>query len=262
MAKSLGLPYQGSKNRIAKQLIAAMPAADTFCDIFCGGGAMTHAAIESGKYSRFRMNDVNPQIADYFLRCVKGEAPEDFRFVSYEEFMRLRDIDMGVALMYSFGGNMRSYFCNKRNTREQIENLRRKRPAENWKRCRRLNGICDPSRIETSALHWRTFLNNIDCPASMVFYADPPYNNADDYYHGRNFKTMEFLDFLSEFPYPVYISEYALPDEYACIWQKDVRSLMKPADNSTIKTEKLFLHKRFLAWHENAMQELKIKNAS
>ena len=45
-----GLPYQGSKNAIAEWVIGQLPEAETFVDLFCGGCAITHAAMLSGKY--------------------------------------------------------------------------------------------------------------------------------------------------------------------------------------------------------------------
>ena len=43
--KRYGLPYMGSKNKIAKWVVGCLPAAPHFYDLFCGGGAVTHAAI-------------------------------------------------------------------------------------------------------------------------------------------------------------------------------------------------------------------------
>ena len=38
-----GLPYKGSKNAIANWIVDNLPSSDTLCDIFFGGGAVTHA---------------------------------------------------------------------------------------------------------------------------------------------------------------------------------------------------------------------------
>ena len=37
-----GLPYKGSKNAIAEWIVNALPDAECFVDLFCGGGAVTH----------------------------------------------------------------------------------------------------------------------------------------------------------------------------------------------------------------------------
>lgn len=44
MAITYGLPYMGSKNSIAKNLIKQLPRAENFYDLFCGGGSMAHRA--------------------------------------------------------------------------------------------------------------------------------------------------------------------------------------------------------------------------
>ena len=36
-----GIPYKGSKNKIAENIIAQLPPAKHFYDLFGGGGAMT-----------------------------------------------------------------------------------------------------------------------------------------------------------------------------------------------------------------------------
>lgn len=57
-----GLPYKGSKNAIAEWIIDNLPAAETFCDLFFGGGAVTHRAIISGKYKEFVANDIDDRL--------------------------------------------------------------------------------------------------------------------------------------------------------------------------------------------------------
>ena len=61
-----GLPYKGSKNAIAEWIVNALPPADTFVDLFCGGGAVTHYAMLTDKYQRFIMNDVDGRLPILF----------------------------------------------------------------------------------------------------------------------------------------------------------------------------------------------------
>ena len=42
---SYGLPYQGSKSRIADWVVGNLPSAPVLVDIMCGGGAVSHAAL-------------------------------------------------------------------------------------------------------------------------------------------------------------------------------------------------------------------------
>lgn len=103
-----GLPYKGSKNSIAKWVISNLPASHTFVDLFAGGCAVTHAAILSGKFGRFIANDITeyPQV---FRDAIDGKYRNECRWISREDFFRLKDIDPYVRLCWSFGNGMRSY---------------------------------------------------------------------------------------------------------------------------------------------------------
>lgn len=45
-----GVPYKGSKNRLAKDLIDVLPAGKRLVDLFGGGGAISHCAVLSDKW--------------------------------------------------------------------------------------------------------------------------------------------------------------------------------------------------------------------
>ena len=104
-----GLPYQGSKNRIAKRLVDALPPAPVLYDVFCGGCAVTHAAMLSGKYQRFVINDRRDWLPDAFRKAIHGGYAHEDRWISREEFERLRSTDAYAAMCFSFGNDYRSY---------------------------------------------------------------------------------------------------------------------------------------------------------
>lgn len=106
---SYGLPYQGSKNRIAKRLVEALPAAPVLYDVFCGGCAVTHAAMLSGKYQHFVVNDLRGWLPDAFREAINGGYAHEDRWISREDFERLRSTDAYAAMCYSFGNDCRSY---------------------------------------------------------------------------------------------------------------------------------------------------------
>lgn len=103
-----GLPYKGSKNSIAKWVISNLPASHTFVDLFAGGCAVTHAAILSGKFGRFIANDITeyPQV---FRDAIDGKYRNECRWISREDFFRLKDDDPYVRLCWSFGTGMQTY---------------------------------------------------------------------------------------------------------------------------------------------------------
>lgn len=108
-----GIPYKGSKNRIAENIIAQLPSAKHFYDCFGGGGAITHCALLSGKYKYVHYNEFNPLVFKAFKMAVNGEFEGEIRWISREDFKRLKDTDPYVAICFSFGNNLKDYAYNK-----------------------------------------------------------------------------------------------------------------------------------------------------
>ena len=103
---NFGVPYQGSKNNIARDLINQLPSADYFVDIFAGGCAMTHAAMVSGKYKHFIANDLDGRGVELFKRAINGEYKNETRWISREDFHKLKDSDPYVSICWNFGGKL------------------------------------------------------------------------------------------------------------------------------------------------------------
>lgn len=104
-----GLPCQGSKNKIAKKILDVLPAVPVLYDVFCGGCAVTHAAMLSGKYQHFVVNDLRGWLPDAFREAINGGYAHEDRWISREDFERLRSTDAYAVMCYSFGNNCRSY---------------------------------------------------------------------------------------------------------------------------------------------------------
>ena len=104
-----GLPYKGSKNRIAKKILDVLPAAPVLYDVFCGGCAITHAALLSGKYSRVVANDINGMIPHAFESAITGGFRNEDRWISRGDFQKLYKTDPYVAICFSFGNNLHEY---------------------------------------------------------------------------------------------------------------------------------------------------------
>lgn len=104
-----GLPYKGSKNRIAKKILDVLPTAPVLYDVFCGGCAITHAALLSGKYSRVVANDINGMIPAAFEKAIRGGFRHEDRWISRDDFQRLYKTDSYVAMCFSFGNNLHEY---------------------------------------------------------------------------------------------------------------------------------------------------------
>ena len=103
-----GLPYLGSKSRIAEWVVSVLPPAPVLVDLFAGGCAVTHAALLSGKWGRIVANDVSG-VPDLFLAAVRGEFDGYATVPTREEFMAEKDDDPALALLYSFGNDRPTY---------------------------------------------------------------------------------------------------------------------------------------------------------
>ena len=108
-----GIPYKGSKNKIAENIIAQLPPAKHFYDLFGGGGAMSHCALMSGKYEFVHYNELNPLVFKTFKMAINGEFKGENRWISKEDFERLKDTDPYVACCYSFGNDFKTYAYGK-----------------------------------------------------------------------------------------------------------------------------------------------------
>ena len=106
--KRYGIPYQGSKNAIAAHIVAEfLPPSACLVDIFAGGCAITHAALEAG-WHKVIANDIS-DAPELFAAAARGEYKNEKRWISREDFARLKNKDAYVRYCWSFGNNANSY---------------------------------------------------------------------------------------------------------------------------------------------------------
>ena len=107
-----GLPYKGSKNSIAEFIVESIPSRTHFYDLFAGGGAVSHCAMLSGKFHTFHMNDIEDTPL-LFLESVHGRYHYENRWISREDFYRLKDSEPYIRYCWSFGNNGKNYLYSK-----------------------------------------------------------------------------------------------------------------------------------------------------
>lgn len=112
MSLRMGLPYKGSKNTIALSILECLPSKANFYDLFAGGCAVTHAALLSGKYRNYFANDITdyPQV---FLKAIVGGFRNESRWISREDFQKLKDKEAYIKYCWSFGNCGRQYLYSK-----------------------------------------------------------------------------------------------------------------------------------------------------
>ena len=102
----------GSKNKIAEKLLSEIikrnPEAEIFIDLFAGGCAMSHAALLSGKFKKVIANDINA-MPKLFKDAILGKYRDEMRWISRDEFHKLKNTDMYIKSCWSFGNNGKTY---------------------------------------------------------------------------------------------------------------------------------------------------------
>ena len=283
--KSYGICYMGSKNALAERIVALLPSAFHLIDVFAGGCAVTHCAMKSGKWQHVHANDINEMIVGAFRRAINGEFIGEHRWVSHEEFNRVRDTDTYAAICFSFGGNCRSYAYSPKNEElkraihssiffgdhepfraltgidltpvQTISDLRERYltakhlSRENGKRIdlrpfeslNRLNSLAtafseeEKHRLTIGSVDFA----EVEIPNDSVIYCDPPYRGKSSYSNVKRFEHDRFYAWALRQTVPVFVSEYAMPEDFVEVaaWQKCCN--MKPTSNSLRTTEKLFV---------------------
>lgn len=112
---SRGLPYQGSKSKLADKIVALFPKATHFYDLFAGGCAVTHAALLSGKFKEVHANDITDSVK-LFEDALNGDIAkyEPERFRNREDFFAEKDSNPFVRLVYSFSNDQRTYLYGRK----------------------------------------------------------------------------------------------------------------------------------------------------
>jgi len=120
--KKLGLPYMGSKRKLAKPLIDFMlkqnPKANYFFDLFGGGGAVSFNALQRKKFKEVHYNEFNTGVVELLKKIRDEELTQEFyQWIDRETFMKHKDDDdwFGglVKVVWSFGNTGKGYLFGK-----------------------------------------------------------------------------------------------------------------------------------------------------
>ena len=88
MGENYGLPYTGSKSRIAHWVIDNLPRGRVLIDAFAGGCSITHRALLSKKWQTIIANDINVKYPQLFIDAMRGKYRDEKRWISREDFKR------------------------------------------------------------------------------------------------------------------------------------------------------------------------------
>ena len=235
------IKYVGSKNKISKELapiIQSYITEDTkgYYEVFVGGANM----IDKIKCKKKIGSDVHKELIA-LLKILQTDI-ELPKTITEEEYKKVKDNkseyeDWYVGLIGFCGSYNGKYFDGYAGTtktkegyrhydQESIRNIEKQRP--NLKGIKFINA------------------NFLDIPKEKikgyVIYCDPPYQGTTKYKTDK-FPYDEFWDWCREMSKDntVLISEYNAPDDFKCIWQKDVKTTLDKNSRGT-RIEKLFIY--------------------
>ena len=289
-----GLPYKGSKSRIVDELLTVMPPAEHFYDLFCGGCAVAHAAMLSGKWGTVHINDINPMMPEAFVKAINGGFDGEDRWISHEDFFRLRDTDPYASICFSFGNDLKSYCyarelepykkamhyavffddwslfgelcpeicdrCNERVSPVADRTERRITLANAIKACapKQGNPLYEAKQKHLEHLerlqHTSSDYREMRFEPDSVIYCNIPYIGANSYKAG--FDHDAFYDWAERQEHPVFISSYEMPRErFKCIWEYATNSNLN-ADGPKKVVERLFVPRTQNYTHEHFLFNL------
>lgn len=257
-----GVPYRGSKNKIADWVVDHLPDGKTLVDLFAGGCAVTHAAILAGKWENFIINDLG-DAPEVFENAVKGKYANEKRWISREDFFKLKDSDPYISIVWSFGNNRRDYLYGKDIEpikkaihyakvfnddllMDQLKESNKNERLVSRERTENLQGLQGLQRL-------RLDYKNVEIPQGAVVYADPPYKNTGCTGYAGQFDYDAFERWLADVPFMVIVSEYNAPKGCVEIASIKKQQTMGTGNKGGTNTEKLFVQDRFYERYKCAM---------
>lgn len=272
-----GLPYMGSKNKIAEWVSSYLPKAENLYDLFCGGCAITHCAMVHNKYKNYIINDIKGIMPQLFVDCLNGKYKDEKRWISHDEFFKLRYTDGYVHTCFSFGNKGQSYLYSRSkegikkamhyalmfNNFELLQNFGidanllldisdlRKKYSLLKQIMRSKIGRCDLPNFEAlnrlrsikaygDIISYSKSYDDIEIRPDSIIYCDIPYKDTGKY-NKELFNYDRFYDWAIKQKQLTFISEYDMPSEFICIAEREKSVFMDPNKNSDKTIERLYI---------------------
>ena len=226
--------YMGSKNRIAKELIPIitkdLKPNQWYVEPFVGGANM----IDKIEHP-YKLGADNNKYLIALLEAVQNgqELPEH---ITKDEYIAVKtnkdnypDWYVGfVGFVSSFRAKFFGGYSGYCTTKTGIQRNYIKERINNILK-QNLDGI----KLVCSSY------DALDIPANSIIYCDPPYNGTTKY--KDSFDSDAFWQWCRDKAkegHTVYVSEYNAPEDFKCIWEKQIDSNL--GGTSKTATEKLF----------------------
>lgn len=232
------MKYMGSKNRHSAEILPIVlkdrKDGQWYVEPFVGGANL----IDKVTGKRIGSDaDINTISALLSIRDKLWSLPKDITEFSDDDYKNAKQDIMydnrgyiGYALSYGgkwFGGWRRDSKGERDYVSEAFRNAEKQNPH--------LQGI--------SLIH--SCYTELIIPENSLIYCDPPYENTTKYSKSFNHsKFWEWCRLKVLEGHQVYVSEYAAPEDFVCVWEKSVASSLTRNTGAKIGVERLFVHKK------------------
>ena len=243
--------YMGSKSRIAKHIIPIILSNrkknQWWVEPFVGGGNMIdkvkgkRIGYDINRYTIEALTDIRDNVYDLPKNNMQ------FTEIDYNK-LKLNDEykHKGYAgYTFSYGGKWLGGWRrdNKSITHPErvlIPDLRTQ--IRDYVQDAYNNAYKQHCKLQNAILEQSDY-QSIKLPQNSLIYCDPPYKNTTKY--SNNFDHKRFYRWCrikAHQGHTIYISEYEMPKDFICVWQKDIHNNLAKQTGSKKRTEKLFTY--------------------
>ena len=122
--KGLGLPYMGSKRKLASRIIDKIiednPKVKHFYDLFGGGGSMSFEALQRSEFKTVTYNEFNTGVVELLKKIKNDGIDKDFyTWIDRETFHKYKTKECWkgglIKVCWSFGNDQTSYLFSEQN---------------------------------------------------------------------------------------------------------------------------------------------------
>lgn len=232
----------GSKRRIADEILPIILKGrkpnQWFVEPFCGGCNITERV--TGKRIA---NDIHPELIAMYKALQDGWLPP--KRITEEEYKRimaagLPELKGYAGFTHSFGGKYGSTY--RRNKGSRFGSSAKGR-YDNISYVGQQ--AYDMAINQIKDLHDVTFVNgpyyDLVIPKNSIVYCDPPYAGTSEYVTAK-FNSTNFFQWCrvqKEEGHTVFVSEYNAPDDFKCVWSREVKTHLNSHRAFSV-TEKLY----------------------
>lgn len=234
------MKYMGSKARIAKDILAIIlkerKQDQYYVEPFAGGMNI----IDKVSGNRIA-NDLNSYLISMFEALCSGWRPEKIDKEFYNLVKLNKDkfdpyITGWVGFNCSYSGKWFGGYAGEVKTKiGTVRDYQQEAINNTLKQITKLNQVlfCNKQYFE------------LQIPENSIIYCDPPYQGTTEYKDSK-FDSLKFWGWVRDMSisgHSVFVSEYNAPEDFECIWSKDLTSQLSAngkCGGSKVSTEKLF----------------------